>query len=201
MHGSKFLHFVTGFGDQGVVLPFVAAVAIALVAAGARREALYWCAAMVVALSATLALKLFFLPCGHLFPWLSLHSPSGHAAASIAAYGGFALLWAKLTRDRWLRVAFIASAFLFAIGIATSRVLIHVHTVPEVLLGGLMGLSAPAVLSRVERRMDEPTPRPLSLLLLLPLILVLLLHGASLPVEGKIQTFAAWAADTLGICL
>lgn len=200
MQGSSFLHFVTGFGDQGLVLPFAVAVAIALAASGARRETLFWCAAMAFALSATLALKLFFLPCGHLFPQLNLRSPSGHAAASVAAYGGFAVLWARLAKGRWLRIAFVSGGILFAVLIAGSRVLIHVHTIPEVLLGGLTGLVAPAILSRIERRTDEPSPRPLLLVLLLPLFLTLFLHGTSLPVEGRIEKFALWVAGLLGVC-
>jgi hypothetical protein len=39
MHHTHLVTFVTGFGDQAVILPFVITVAITLAAAGARREA------------------------------------------------------------------------------------------------------------------------------------------------------------------
>lgn len=202
MHDAWIVYFVTEFGDQGVVLPFVLTVAIALVVAGAHREALLWSIAIVFALGGVLAAKLVFLPCGHLLPNLHLRSPSGHAAAALAAYGGFAVLWAKLARDYWLRVSFVTAGIIVGLAIAMSRVLIGVHTTPEVLLGGLIGLSAPAILTRaVERPENEPAPRPTLLLLLVPLLFALLLHGVTLPVEGRIEHFAMWFMGLLGVCV
>lgn len=198
-YGSEVLHFITGLGDQAVVLPFVLIVAVTLAAAGARREALYWCIAIFAALSTTLAAKLIFLPCGHLFPQLELRSPSGHAAAAIAAYGGFAVLWAKLVTGR-LRLVLVSAAILGGLGIAMSRVLIGVHTVPEVVFGCFIGLIAPGILSLLERRETVATPKPSLLLLLVPPVLVALLHGTSLPIEQRIEGIALRIAAALGVC-
>jgi membrane-associated phospholipid phosphatase len=200
MPGFHFLDFVTGFGDQSVILPFAAAVAIALAASGARREALIWCGAIFIALFATLVAKVLFLPCGHLIPLLGIRSPSGHTAAAIAAYAGFAMLWVKLAQDRWMRAAFISVALAGCLAIAVSRVLIGAHTTPEVLFGGLIGLASPVILAGVEPPASEPRPRPTLLLLLVPLILVLLFHGATLPIEGAIDVASMRLMAWLGLC-
>lgn len=196
----ELLHFVTRFGDQTVVLPFVAVVAIVLIAAGARREALYWCVAMFVALFGALIAKVIFLPCSHLFPELNLRSPSGHTAAAVAAYGGFAMLWVKFSQDRRLRAVFISAAIIGCFSIAASRVLIQVHTTPEVLLGGLIGLTAPALLMRMKPPENEPVLRPTLLLLLVPFALVVLLPGVSLPIENTIDRLSMHLMAWLGLC-
>lgn len=200
MHHTHLVTFVTGFGDQAVILPFVVTVAIALAAAGARREAFYWCVAIFAALLGSLVAKLFFIPCGHLFPGLDIRSPSGHTTATIAAYGGFAVLWAKLARDRRMTALFIGTAVVGCVAIALSRVLLGAHTVPEVLLGAAIGLVAPAILYRAEPPSTEPRPRPTLFLLLVPLALTFLLHGATLPVEDQIASFALKLMSSLGLC-
>lgn len=197
---AELLHFVTRFGDQTVVLPFIVLVAIVLVAAGARREALFWGAAMFLALFGALIAKIIFLPCSHLFPELNLHSPSGHTAAAVAAYGGFAMLWVKFSRDRLLRALIISAAIIGCFGIAVSRVLIEVHTVPEILLGGFIGLVAPALLMRMTPPDNEPVLRPTLLLLLAPLALVVLLPGVSLPIESTIDRLSTHLMAWLGLC-
>src|SRR5690606_31734864 len=102
-----FIHILTNLGDQGLILPFVFTVAIGLWLSGARREAFIWLLAVGMALGSMLALKLIFLPCGHVVPSLNLRSPSGHAAAGFAAYGGFAVLEARLRQEAWQRIAIL----------------------------------------------------------------------------------------------
>lgn len=200
MNSSHFLGFVTGFGDQGVILPFVAAVAVTLFAVHARREALYWSAAITASLLAALVAKIVFIPCGHLLPWLDIRSPSGHAAAAIAAYGGFAVLCARFARGRTAQMLFMALALIGGIGISLSRIYLHAHTVPEAVLGGALGFIAPAILYRVELPTAALKPRPVLLLLLLPLAVALLLHGVTLPVESRIAGIAEQISTLLGIC-
>ncbi len=206
MRLSDFSTYMTQLGDQGVILPFVVSVAFVLVAAGARHEALYWCAAIFAALFGSLLAKIVFIPCGHLLPGLDIKSPSGHTAASVAAYGGFAVLWAKLSgagssvTSCGMRALLVGATAAGVIGIAISRFVLGMHTMPEVLLGGLIGLAAPAILLRAEPPANEPKPRPAPWLLLLPVALAILLHGASLPVEDRIAAFAARFMSALGIC-
>jgi membrane-associated phospholipid phosphatase len=152
-------------------------------------------------LAATLVLKLCFLPCGHLIPEWQLHSPSGHAAASFAAYGGFAVLESRLRTLRWQRVLILTSGLAFAALIAASRVVLHAHTLPEVLLGSAVGLAVPAILLwRIKSFSRGTIAKPLLLALFLPLILLIVFHGKTLPVEGLIASVAQSLARTLGIC-
>ncbi|KAB7740727.1 phosphatase PAP2 family protein [Parvibaculum sedimenti] len=200
MHLSQLLYFITAFGDQAVILPFAITVAIVLAAARARRAALIWCIALAASLGGSLIAKIVFISCGHLLPALDIRSPSGHTTAAIAAYGGFAALWAQLARARWTRALFIAGALAGCGGIAASRILLHMHSAPEVLLGALIGLAAPIILYRVEPPASEPRPRPTLLLLLLPLCLVFILRGTTLPIESRIDQLSKALTAMLGIC-
>lgn len=142
----EFLQILTNFGDQGLVLPFVLSIGIMLWVSHAKREARIWVLATGAALGAMLLLKLAFLPCGHLLPGWQLRSPSGHAASAFVAYGGFAVLEAKLRTRRWQSLTILATGFIIACVIAATRLALNAHTLPEVLLGSLVGLSAPVIL-------------------------------------------------------
>jgi membrane-associated phospholipid phosphatase len=201
MSGFTLLAFVTGFGDQSVILPFAAVVAIAFASNGARRAALIWCGAIFVVLFSTLVAKFFFLPCGHLFSGLGVRSPSGHTAASFAVYGGFATLQAKLSRERWVQVALIFAAFVACLAIAVSRVLLGAHTVPEAVFGGIIGLAAPIILVLVEPPSSEVRMRPPLLLLIVPFLLALLFYGETVPIEGLIDRVSNQIMGQLGVCV
>lgn len=200
MHLSQILYFITAFGDQAVILPFAISVAIVLAAGSGRRMALIWCFALAASLGGSLVAKIVFISCGHLFPALNVRSPSGHTTAAIAAYGGFAALWTKLARDRWTRALFVVGALAACVGIAVSRILLHMHSAPEVLLGALIGLAAPVILYRIEPPASKPRPLPTLFLLLLPLCLVFLLHGTTLPIESKINQLSKALTAMLGMC-
>src|SRR6478736_8444781 len=89
---------VTDFGDQGVLLPLAAGIALLLALSGWRRGALAWTAAIGGTLALILLLKLRFLVCGHVLPGASFSNPSGHTAAAAAVYGG---LGAMIMRSIW----------------------------------------------------------------------------------------------------
>tara|TARA_R110000868_G_scaffold4303_3_gene27364 strand:- start:7467 stop:8096 length:630 start_codon:yes stop_codon:yes gene_type:complete len=195
------LHILTNFGDQGLILPFVLSVGAMLWFSQARREAIIWIFATGAALATMLLLKLMFLPCGHLLPQWHLRSPSGHAASAFIAYGGFAVLEAKLRTARWQRVAILGAGFLFACMIAGSRLALHVHSLPEVLLGSLVGLGTPLILLwKIRPQFRRTLARPLLLAPLVPLALLIALRGETLHVEGHIAAIAVRLAAALGIC-
>jgi len=200
MHLTELLYFITAFGDQAVVLPFSIAVAIVLAATSGRRTALRWCAALTASLGGALIAKIIFISCGHLLPGLDIRSPSGHATAAIAAYGGFATLWAKLARTRWTRAFFAVGALAACTAIAASRILLHMHSAPEVLLGALIGLAAPIILYRAQPAASELRAEPTLLLLFMPLCLVFFLHGTTLPIESRIDEISKTLTALLGIC-
>ena len=132
-----------------------------------------------------LVLKLTFIACGGLIPNADLHTPSGHTAAAAVVSGGL-IGFAKHIRDR------AGLALLTALGAAAifgfSRLALGVHTVPEVVLGGIVGsLGAFLLVS-----LAGPAPDGLrtSRLLAVVVALVVLFHGFHLPAEARIYDAA-----------
>ncbi|MDO8288462.1 MAG: phosphatase PAP2 family protein [Parvibaculum sp.] len=198
----RFFELLTKFGDQSFILPFALAVAAALWMGEARREARTWLLAIGMTLGVVLLLKLVFVPCGHLLPGWGLRSPSGHAAAGFAAFGGYAVLEAKLNRPAWQKWAILSAGFAFAALIAFSRLIVHAHSAPEVVLGSLVGLIAPAILLWQIKPQTKPAiANPLALAPLLPLALLLLFNGRALPIEQHITAFAVAMTRAWGFCI
>jgi len=187
--------FLTDFADQAVILPVVAAIAIALLVQGNRRGALLWLGTIAVVFGLILALKLAFLACGPGFgpssnAW-AMRSPSGHTAAAAAFAGG---LTALLTR-RTLAPPLIALVSAAIIGF--TRVALREHTIPEVVLAGFLGIAGVIAMTRLARSL--PVARPLPLLLATVTVAVPL-HGLHLPAETVIQNTAAGAARVFAVC-
>ncbi len=201
MSHREFLHILTNFGDQGLVLPFVLVIGIMLWLSHARREACIWILATGAALGTMLLLKLAFLPCGHLLTGWHLRSPSGHAASAFVAYGGFAVLEAKLRTRPWQSFAILATGLAIACVIAATRLALNAHTLPEVLLGSLVGLFTPVILLwKIRPHFRDTLTRKLMLAPLVPMVLLIALNGKTLYVEGFIAVIAARLAAALDIC-
>jgi membrane-associated phospholipid phosphatase len=133
------LHFVTDFADQAVVLPVAGAVLLGLLAIGWWRAALAWAVVVPATLGAVLLAKMTVFACGTPLRDMGLASPSGHAAAAAMVYGGLVALvlgdWAR-TRTG---LAF-AGAAASALVVGYTRLALGVHTLADVLAGGLIGL-------------------------------------------------------------
>jgi membrane-associated phospholipid phosphatase len=188
---ASLMMFLTNFADEAVVLPVVLAIALMLAARGWWRGALAWLAAVGLTFGLVLALKLSFLACGPVFgPW-RLRSPSGHTAAGAMVVGG---LTALLTRRR---LAVWPLALLAAIAVGISRVVLGFHSVPEVLLGGALGVAGALGLSRLA----GPVPPGRRLSPLLGAILVaVLLHGTHLNAEAAIRRASHAMLDFVPAC-
>jgi membrane-associated phospholipid phosphatase len=185
------MEFLTDFADQAVVLPIAAAVAVVLAAQGWWRGAFAWIGVVAITFGVILALKLGFLACGPVFDPMSLRSPSGHtAAASVVAGGLVALLAGR-------RLAVTLFALLAAIVIGLSRLELGVHSVPEVIIGGLTGVAGAALLSRLAG--PPPSRRPVSLLAV-AFVVAMLLHGMRLPAEAAIWRLSHGALDFVPAC-
>ncbi len=188
------MRFFTDFADQAVILPMILAVAITLALQGWVRGALAWLAAIAATLLAVLLLKLAFLSCQPVFgPW-HVGSPSGHAAAATVVAGGLASL---LTRHRiWI----FAAAVVAAVGIGWSRLLLHAHTVPEVLIGAAIGLAGAALLTWLTRATTAPPVlRPIPLICVVAAV-TMLFHGLHAPAEAAIRHTAYHAAWFIPAC-
>ena len=141
----------------GVVLPIVAGVS-ALVAAALRhwRLACFLLLALAVESASYRATTLVIhrhRPTVHRLEDLPVNAsyPSGHTAASIAIYCGFALLLTSRLSNRSAQVAVWAIALLVPVFVAFSRMYRGMHHPLDVAGGALVGIAALSALVLVSR--------------------------------------------------
>lgn len=185
------MRYLTDFADQAVILPVVLAVAIALAAQGWRRGALTWLIVVGATFFATLIFKLMFLACSPLFGPMDVHSPSGHVAAATVVSGGLA---AMFTRRRH---SILPAALLAAIVIGISRLVLGMHSLPEVIIGAAVGLAGAAALMRFG---GQPPRLNVAPLVAVVLVVAMLFHGLHLPAEAAIRHTAFRAAQFIPAC-
>lgn len=185
------MRYLTDFADQAFILPLVLAVAVALAVQGWRRGAVVWLAVVGATFLATLLSKLMFLSCSPVFGPLDVHSPSGHVAAATVVAGGLAVMLTR-RRDSILPVAFLA-----AVIIGVSRLVLGMHSLPEVCIGAAIGACGAYALMRYA----GPTPRlrPAPLLGIIAVVAILF-HGMHLPAEAAIRHTAYRAANLIPAC-
>lgn len=185
--------YATDFADQAVLLPLAIAVAVIFAAAGWRRGAVAWMAIIGAALGLTLLLKLAFLACGHLLPG-GVQSPSGHTAAAGAIYGGLLAIMARHVtgQDRWA----LPCAAVVAVVIGASRLVLGVHTILEVCIGGLVGICG----AMAAAKLAGPPPPEMKVRAVAALVIAVLVlfHGFHMPAEAAIRRFAfqVWPLST-----
>ena len=178
--------FLTDFADQAVILPLVLAVALMLAALGWRRGAAAWVLAVGATLGTMLVLKLAFLACGTVLPSIGVHTPSGHTAAAALAAGSLAAL---LSRGNNRGGHVLAWALGAAIVVGVTRVALAMHSVAEVLVGGLVGVLGALLLARLA----GPAPERLRVAGLGAVVLAVLIlfHGLHLRAEAQIAHTAS----------
>ncbi len=185
------MRYLTDFADQAVIIPLMVATAVALAVQGWRRGAAVWLIVVSATLAATLALKFMFLACAPLANPLDVHSPSGHVAAATVVAGGLA---AMITRRR---SSVFQAALLTACLIGLSRLVLGMHTLPEVILGGLIGMTGVAALVRFAGPPPRPQLRPLVAVVV---VIACLFHGLHFPAEAAIRHTALRAAFFIPAC-
>lgn len=175
--------YVTDFADQAVLLPMTVVLGVILFVGGWRRGALAWFAAIGGVLGAMLALKMLALACGRHWAPVALHSPSGHTATAAVVLGGLLALALHrvLGHDRWT----IYGAGTFAIVFGTSRLMLGVHTVPDVLAGGAVGVIGAIVMVKLA----GPPPHRLHFgwLAIVAAGVAAATHGLHMPAEAAIN--------------
>ena len=190
--------FITDCGDSAVTVPLALLVFVFLFAAGQQRLACFWAIAIGGAAVVIGTLKLVFGACGAGIPGNHIVSPSGHTAMSTAVYGALALaVGSRLPSSR--RYAIYAAAGAAAIGIALSRVVLHEHNVPEIIVGWIVGAGAVALFAAALGRQAAP-PLPLGWMVLCGVILVALLHGTRWHVEPAVRRLAWFFHLALPFC-
>lgn len=182
------MRFLTDFADQAVVLPVVLAIGLALLMQGWRRGAAAWLVVVFATFAVMLGLKLLLIPCGA----AELRTPSGHVAAAAVVAGGLAALLAHR------RAAVLPVALVAALVIAVSRLVLGLHTWPEVAIGALVGLAGAVALTRLAGP-PPPTLDPWRIAVAAAVV-ALLFHGLHLPAEAHIRHTAWRLAHLLNVC-
>ena len=185
------MRYLTDFADQALILPLVLATAIALAAQGWRRGALVWLIVVAATFATMLVLKLMFLACSPLFGPMDVHSPSGHVAAATVVAGGLAAMLSCR------RASILPAAVLAAIVIGLSRLVLGMHSLPEIVLGALIGLAGAAALLRF---VGAPPRLRVAPLIAIIVMVTALFHGLHLPAEAAIRHTAFHAAQYIPAC-
>lgn len=179
------MNVVTDLADLAAVLPLAILIAVTTLAAGWRRGAAVWCIVFPALCACMLALKILTFSHAPLFGRIGLHSPSGHTAVAILAYGGLFALSTGLRPAALLLIGLGAGGL-----IAATRMALGFHTLPDVLAGAAAGLLALGALVRLAGPCP-PSARSLSrLLLLLAAVAGYAMLGLHLPAEGYIRRLA-----------
>ncbi|HLJ05475.1 MAG TPA: phosphatase PAP2 family protein [Acetobacteraceae bacterium] len=182
------MNYVTDFADQAVVLPVALAIGLALLAQKWWAGALAWSVTIIGTFAAMLLLKLLLIPCGA----EQIHTPSGHVAAATVVTGGLA---AMLRRRRGV---VLPVALLTAVIIGASRLVLEVHTWPEVTVGALVGMAGASLMPRLA---GAPPPSVnFSRLVLIAVLVAVVFHGLHMPAEAEIHSTAWRLAHYLGVC-
>jgi membrane-associated phospholipid phosphatase len=177
------VHFLSDFADEAVILPLLVTVVAALGLLRWWRGALAWLVAGAGTLGAILVLKLLFIACDGVF----IHTPSGHTAAAAMVVGGFAAVGDRSVRTRAARALLFALSAAVLIGV--SRLALGRHTLPEVVLGGVVGSLGALLLAGIA----GPVPERLRIRGLTAAILavMVLFHGSHLQAEAQISRAAS----------
>lgn len=185
------MRYLTDFADQAVILPLVLATGLALAMQGWRRGALVWLLVVAATFVAMLGMKLIFLSCSPFFGPMDVHSPSGHVAAATVVAGGLA---GMLSRRR---VSILPAALLAAVVIGVSRVVLGMHSLPEVIVGALIGLTGAVALMRFA---GAPPRLKIAPLVAVIVVVAALFHGMHLPAEAAIRHTAFRVAQFIPAC-
>ena len=192
-----FLRLVTNFGDLDLLLPLSVVVAFTLWRSESRAAAAAFVGALVLCLATLAVLKLTLLSCGATWRLL-VRSPSGHVGGSTIVYGTIALVLATHT-PRVLRPLWLGGWVALVALVATSRVVLHMHSEAEVVIGLAIGLAAFSIFAW--RYVGRPHPRvnPLALGFALSLTSVVA-YGSQSSAELWLKDWVALLRLHTGIC-
>ena len=143
--------------------------------------------------------KLAFLGCRSYFHHPDIHSPSGHAAMSVAVFGAYAILMrSQLEAQR--RMLPLALLSLLVITIAMSRVWLGYHSIEEVVVGVIVGIIGLFLVHFFVLRKRPLAPFDAYALVLWAVVPGLLIHGAHLPIEDLIHFLASRIKSHIALC-
>jgi membrane-associated phospholipid phosphatase len=182
------MKYLTDFGDSAVLLPLSAAVFIWLLVMRPARSAAWWIGALIFCGAVTVVLKILFFACP---PALDISSPSGHTSFSLLAYGGVAGIVAVERQSPWERTAIILSAIGLVASIGISRVVLGMHSEPEIIIGFAIGAAALAIFGFGYLRLGG-SGRTITPLLIGVTLILTVFHGSKLNPENKLHELGGW---------
>ena len=184
---------ITNLADADVALPLAIAEALLLFACGRVRLGRSWLLTVVAALAVMVGLKLAFGIWLGLGAPLDIRSPSGHVASATVVYGGLTLLLTRSRRTSLLFAALIASL------VGATRLLLRAHSVPEVAVGAVVGVTAVAAFGRLTAREKPLAPALRVALVPVGVATAAFLYGHHSGVEFTLDRIELWAARALGV--
>jgi membrane-associated phospholipid phosphatase len=177
------MSFLTDFGDSAVLLPLSAVVLVWLMSTRSAPAAIWWVGVLAVFGAIIGGLKMLFFVCP---PAVDINSPSGHTGFSVLVYGGIAAIVAVQLRSVPGRVAIMLAATILVSGIAITRVILHMHSTSETVIGFLIGGAALAAFVLGYQR-THPRGRLTAPLLFGVVLTAAVFHGARLNAETNLH--------------
>jgi membrane-associated phospholipid phosphatase len=182
------MRFLTDFGDSAVLLPLSLVVLGWLLATRSISAAIWWVGVLAVFGAVIGGLKMLFFACP---PAVDVRSPSGHTGFSMLVYGSIAAIIAIQRQSRWSRAAIMAAATALVVGIAVSRVTLHMHSRAETVIGFLIGAAAVGAFVFGYAR-TTTRGRLLAPLLFAVVLTAAIFHGAELNAETNLHALGGW---------
>ncbi len=162
---------LTGFGDTNVTMPVAAGIFLWLAAGRAGRMTLWWVVLFGGGLVLVAITKIAFIGWGLGIRSLDFTGVSGHAMRAAAVFPVIAYLL-FMRRSLLIRMAAFVAGLVVGGMISISRVVVHAHSISEVVTGVVLGVVIAGAFVQISRTWQEPTSGRwiivLSLLLILP---------------------------------
>lgn len=190
---ADLLTHITELGNFLVLGTISITLCVYLIMIDSRREALAMLLACVIPIAVIGILKISFYTCDtNLF---GIVSPSGHAAISMGVLGMAAVIFLKICKGIWRAIVpFCLIALAIIIGM--SRVILGMHTLPDVVLGSFIGAVIIVAISKIiltyqsNRISYRPKGFHFFILALLLICGVGISYGVHLPSEDLMRSIA-----------
>lgn len=127
-----------------------------------------------------------------------IESPSGDVAASTMVLGSLAIVLCSQLAGAW-RLATAVFVVGVVVAIATSLIMVGVHSISEVMVGTLVGMLTLVWFFRTYRRLEHPRLNVL-LLSVAAITILVVLHGAHLPAEKMLRKWSRLIRTETPIC-
>ena len=180
-------HTLTWFGDSNLLLPAGAVLAAAIFASpGTRPFTWRWMLAFGFTGAIVLLSKIAFLAWGWGSESLDFTGFSGHTALSACFWP--VLAWLAFARSRpGLRRLAVGMAYLLAVFIAISRLMLEAHSASEVILGGIVGSAASGWFLTAARHSGVPRLAAMAFPALCVVVTTIALHGKPAPTTHLLE--------------